>query len=131
MTASLEMLVEERLLIGGQLRNAAGDRTYENVNPATEEVVGRAADASADDMRAAIGAARTAFDDGVWAADPALRARCLRQLHEALLRHAPEIRATIRAEVGATEARSQHRSVRPGAGQPAVRRRPRREFRIR
>jgi aldehyde dehydrogenase (NAD+) len=28
----------------------------------------------------------------------------LRQLHEALLRHAPEIRATIRAEVGATEA---------------------------
>jgi aldehyde dehydrogenase (NAD+) len=104
MTTSLEMLVEERLLIGGELRNAAGDRTYENVNPATEEVVGRAADASADDMRAAIGAARTAFDDGAWAADPAFRARCLRQLHEALVKHAPEIRATIRAEVGATEA---------------------------
>jgi aldehyde dehydrogenase (NAD+) len=104
MTASLEMLIEERMLIGGQLRNAAGDRTYENINPATEEVVGRAADASAEDMRAAIGAARTAFDDGVWAADPAFRARCLRQLHEALLRHAPEIRAAVRAEVGATEA---------------------------
>ena len=104
MTASMEMLIEERMLIGGQLRGAAGDRTYENINPATEEVVGRAADASADDMRAAIGAARAAFDEGAWAADPAFRARCLRQLHEALLRHAPEIRATIRAEVGATEA---------------------------
>src|SRR4051794_6035025 len=104
MTASLEMLIEERLLIDGQLRCAAGDRTYENINPATEEVVGRAADASAEDMRAAIGAARTAFDEGSWATDSTFRAHCLRQLHEALLRHAPEIRAAIRAEVGATEA---------------------------
>ena len=48
MTASMEMLVEEQMLIGGQLRGAAGDRTYENINPATEEVVGRAADASAE-----------------------------------------------------------------------------------
>ncbi|OHV60587.1 aldehyde dehydrogenase family protein [Pseudofrankia sp. BMG5.36] len=96
------LFVEERLLIGGQLRPATGGRTYENVNPATEEVIGVAADATAEDMRDAIAAARAAFDEGTWASDVELRVRCLRQLHAALLRHAPELRETIRAEVGAT-----------------------------
>ncbi len=104
MTVQTEMLVEERLFIGGQLRQAAGGRTCPNVNPATEEVIGVAADATADDMLEAIGAARRAFDKGEWAADPQLRARCLRQLHEALLARAPAIREAIRAEVGATDA---------------------------
>ena len=103
MTAAEMILAEERLLIGGQLRPASGGRTYDNINPATEQVIGVAADATAEDMDAAIGAARAAFDEGSWAADPAARARCLRQLHEALIRHAPEVRAAIRAEVGATE----------------------------
>jgi aldehyde dehydrogenase (NAD+) len=104
MTTQADLLVEERLFIAGQLREAAGGRTYENINPATEEVVGIAADATADDMLGAISAARTAFDTGEWAADPAFRARCLRQLHEALLANAPAIRETVRAEVGATDA---------------------------
>lgn len=100
---SADLFAEERMLIGGQLRQATGARTYVNINPATEEVIGVAADATAEDMSAAIGAARSAFDDGSWAGDPAFRASCLRQLHAALLRHAPRLRATTRAEVGATE----------------------------
>jgi aldehyde dehydrogenase (NAD+) len=102
-TVQTELFVEERLFIGGQLREATGGRTYQNINPATEDVIGVAADATAEDMTAAIEAARTAFDEGEWAADPIFRARCLRQLHAALLKHAPAVRATIRAEVGATE----------------------------
>ena len=101
--AAEPMLIEERLYIGGALRPASGSRTFENVNPASEEVIGVAADGSAADMHEAIGAARDAFDRGEWARDHALRARCLRQLHQALERHAPEIRATLRAEVGACE----------------------------
>ena len=104
MTTRTELLVEERLYIGGKLREAAGGRTYENINPATEQVVGVAADATAEDMLEAIGAARAAFDQGDWAADPLFRARCLRQLHAALLANAPAIRETVRAEVGATDA---------------------------
>jgi aldehyde dehydrogenase (NAD+) len=103
-TTQAGLLIEERLYIGGQLREAAGGRTSPNVNPATEEVVGVAADATAEDMLDAIGAARAAFDDGKWAADAGFRARCLRQLHEALLANAPAIRETVRAEVGATDA---------------------------
>jgi aldehyde dehydrogenase (NAD+) len=38
---------EERLLIGGKLVEATGGATYENTNPATEAVIGTAADAGA------------------------------------------------------------------------------------
>ena len=98
-----EMFVEERLYIAGKLREASGGRTMENINPATEAVMGVAADADAADMDEAIGTARDAFDDGAWSSDPVFRANCLRQLHAALERHAGEIRATLRGEVGATE----------------------------
>ena len=43
---------EERLLIDGKLVEAEGGATYENINPANEEVIGVAADASKADLRA-------------------------------------------------------------------------------
>jgi aldehyde dehydrogenase (NAD+) len=92
---------EERMLIGGRLVPASGGGAFPNVNPATEAEIGVAADGTAADMDAAIGAARAAFDETGWAADPAFRARCLRQLQEALAKHAEELRATIVAEAGA------------------------------
>ena len=53
------------LLIDGKLvAGSAG--TFPTVNPATEEVLGTAADANADDMGRAIEAARRAFDDTDW-----------------------------------------------------------------
>ena len=76
---------EERLLIDGELVPAAGGATYETINPATEEVLGVAADATVDDARRAIAAARRAFDTTDWSRDHAFRVRCLRQLHQALL----------------------------------------------
>jgi aldehyde dehydrogenase (NAD+) len=98
-----DMLIEERLFINGKLRQANGGRTYPNINPATEEVIGQAADANAEDMLEAIGAAREAYDHTRWSQDHALRAKCLRELHAALVKNASGIRAAIRAEVGATE----------------------------
>ena len=82
---------EERLLIDGKLVDAADGATFENVDPATEEVLGVAADGTAADMDAAIAAARRAFDETDWSTDVAFRVRCLRQLHEAL--RAPRRRA--------------------------------------
>jgi len=91
---------EELLLIDGRLVTAADEGWFENVNPATEEVLGVTADATDADMDRAIGAARRAFDQTNWAADPAFRVRCLRQLQEALMRHADELRAVVVAEGG-------------------------------
>ena len=52
------------LLVDGELRPAKGGGTFITSNPATEEVLGSAADGTAEDMDSAIGAARAAFDDG-------------------------------------------------------------------
>jgi aldehyde dehydrogenase (NAD+) len=92
---------ERRMLIDGRLVEAAGGRTYPNVNPATEEEIGRVADATAADMDAAIAAARRAFDETDWSTNLPLRLRCLRQLQEALAKRREELRPQIVAEVGA------------------------------
>ncbi|HNJ69082.1 MAG TPA: aldehyde dehydrogenase [Microthrixaceae bacterium] len=89
------------VLVDGTLRPATGGGTFETSNPATEEVLGVAADGTAADMDAAIAAARAAFDAGTWAGDAALRARCLRQLRDALVAHGEEMRDLTTAEVGA------------------------------
>lgn len=91
---------EGRLLIDGKLRDATGGATFDNVNPATEQVIGVAADATGADMDAAIAAARRAFDTSSWSTDVALRTRCLRQLHAAFEKHAEDLRPTMVAEVG-------------------------------
>ncbi|MGK8524085.1 aldehyde dehydrogenase [Nocardia asteroides] len=89
-----------RLLIGGKLVEGA-DGVFATVNPATEEVLGLAADANAADLDAAINAARTAFDETAWSRDHAFRARCLEQLRTALRAHVEELRELTIAEVGA------------------------------
>ncbi|MCU1452286.1 MAG: Aldehyde Dehydrogenase [Acidimicrobiales bacterium] len=91
---------DERLLVDGKLVPARGGATFDNVNPATEQVIGVAADGTSEDMDEAIGAARRAFDATSWSSDVELRVRCVRQLREAFERHLEEIRATTVAEVG-------------------------------
>jgi aldehyde dehydrogenase (NAD+) len=91
---------EARLLIDGRLVAAQSGEVYDNVNPATEKVIGVAANAAGPDMDAAIGAARRAFDTTEWSTDLELRIRCLRQLRDGLTKHADEIKAAIVAEVG-------------------------------
>ncbi|WP_134738964.1 aldehyde dehydrogenase [Nocardioides sp. 503] len=89
-----------RLLVDGALVAASDAATYPILNPATGQVIGHAPDATAEDVDAAIAAARRAFDESGWSTDVALRVRCLRQLHQALLDHADDFRALTTAEVG-------------------------------
>ena len=91
---------ESRMLIDGKLVDAEDGRTYDNINPATEEIIGPVADASVGDMERAITAARRAFDETAWSTDGAFRAACLRQLHDALEKHKEDLRPQIVAEVG-------------------------------
>jgi aldehyde dehydrogenase (NAD+) len=91
---------EHRMLIDGKLTEAGTGETFENVDPATEEVIGQVADASPEDMERAIDAARRAFDETDWATNPDFRKRCLRQLRDALDRSREELRPQVVAEVG-------------------------------
>ncbi|MDE3205057.1 MAG: aldehyde dehydrogenase family protein [Acidobacteriota bacterium] len=89
------------MLIDGELVEAESGKRFDNINPATEEVLGPVADASATDMKRAIAAARRAFDETDWSANRSLRKRCLEQLHEAIDAEREELREELIAEVGA------------------------------
>ncbi|MCU1453241.1 MAG: Aldehyde Dehydrogenase [Acidimicrobiales bacterium] len=91
---------EPRMLIDGVLTEAASGATFDNVNPATEKVLGTTSDAGHEDMAAAIAAARRAFDETSWATDHDLRTTCLLQLQAALEGEREELRAELIAEVG-------------------------------
>ena len=92
---------ERQLLIDGELVDAADGAVFPTINPATEGVLGTAADAGPEDAAAAVAAARRAFDTTDWSRDHAFRAHCLRQLHEALTFRMEEMRSITVAEAGA------------------------------
>lgn len=91
--------VSELFIDGKMSAGSAG--TFPILNPATEEVLGVAADGDADDMSRAIDAARRAFDETDWSRNTALRVRCVRQLREAMQQNLEELRELTIAEVGA------------------------------
>ncbi len=99
--ALVPLAPETRNLIDGQLAAASNGNTFENVNPATEEVIGTTADGTKDDMLRAVAAARRTFDESDWANDAAFRAKCVRQLYEGLVAEKEQLRAIVVAEAGA------------------------------
>jgi aldehyde dehydrogenase (NAD+) len=52
--------------IGGKWLPAASGKTFETIHPATEEVICEVAEGDAEDVDAAVDAAREAFDNGPW-----------------------------------------------------------------
>lgn len=91
---------ESDLYIDGHLVAGGGGR-YPTINPATEEVLGTAANADSGDMDRAINAARRAFDDTDWSTNTEFRVRCIRQLQDTMREHIEELREITMAEVGA------------------------------
>ncbi len=86
---------ESRLYIDGRLRESSTGKTADNINPATEEVLGVCSDAGAEDMDEAIAAARRAFDTTDWSTNHDFRQHCLMQLHEALQEEKEDMRAEL------------------------------------
>lgn len=88
------------MLVDGHLVGAADGATFVNVNPATEQVIGHAPDATKDDLDRAIAAARRAFDTTAWSTDVAFRRHCLGQLQDALDGEREGLRSDLVSEVG-------------------------------
>lgn len=90
-----------RLYVDGQWVEPAAGR-YDVINPATEAVVGQAPDASAHQVRDAVGAARTAF--GSWSrTKPSERAEILHRIADLLDKRNDDLVPLIQAETGATQ----------------------------
>src|SRR5215510_2172400 len=58
---------ETQCLIGGKWQPAKSGKTFETINPATEEVIANVAEGDAADIDLAVKAARNAFENGPWA----------------------------------------------------------------
>ncbi|MCD9143485.1 aldehyde dehydrogenase family protein [Streptomyces albireticuli] len=93
------MIAHDGMYIDGDWRPAAGTDTIEVVNPADEQVIGTVPAGTAEDVDAAVRAARAALP-GWSATPPARRAEHLTALREALAARADEIAATVTAELG-------------------------------
>ncbi|MFH8661366.1 aldehyde dehydrogenase family protein [Streptomyces afghaniensis] len=93
------MKAYDGMYIGGAWRPAAGQDVIEVVNPADEQVIGTVPAGTAEDVDAAVRAARAALPD--WAATPpAERAARLAALRDVLVARADEIAETVTAELG-------------------------------
>ena len=86
-----------QLLIGGTWHHGQDGKTFDIVEPATSDVMARAAIASPADVDAAVTAARAAFERGAWIDAPAsARAKVLYKIAE-LIRSNVERLATLEA----------------------------------
>lgn len=94
------MLPEAKLYIDGVLRSAAGGKTYDNIGPWTGQAVGKAADASAEDVNAAIAAARRAFDETDWPTRHTYRHELLTRYRDLLVANRDKLVEIVRHEVG-------------------------------
>jgi aldehyde dehydrogenase (NAD+) len=84
-----------KMYIGGKWIESSTGHTLDSVNPYTQKVWATVPDASADDVKAAVTAARDAFDNGPWRqTTPQQRAAMLRKLGDLMARDAERM-ATI------------------------------------
>jgi len=76
------------------------DRISESLDPATGRPLGRYADAGEHEARAAVAAAKAAFENSLWSRDRQLRSRALREMGELFDTHAAELSRMISQENG-------------------------------
>ncbi|MFJ2132431.1 aldehyde dehydrogenase family protein [Streptomyces sp. NPDC087845] len=94
------MKAHDGMYIGGEWRAAAGTDTIAVVDPADEQVIAHVPAGTAEDVDAAVSAARAAFP--AWAATPpAERAARIAALRDVLVARRDEVAATVTAELGA------------------------------
>ncbi len=85
---------QTQCFIGGKWLPAASGKTFDTINPATEEVIAEVAEGDADDVDAAVDAAREAFDRGPWSTmDARDRGRLMNKLADLIEAEIDELAA--------------------------------------
>jgi aldehyde dehydrogenase (NAD+) len=95
--------MKSELYIDGKWTAGTGSETITVINPATEVAIGTVPQASVADVREAIRAARTAFDEGPWPRmSPQERSRVLTAMGEIMQRRRAELVDLNIVETGST-----------------------------
>jgi betaine-aldehyde dehydrogenase len=93
-------MAKARHWIGGAWVDSTRTRTV--INPSTSESIGEFFDGGLQEARAAVSAARRAFDTTAWSRDRKLRATALFELADRLSQNAEAIALTLSREMGKT-----------------------------
>lgn len=91
---ALPKIRQTGILIGDEFRPAVSGKTFQTINPATEEVICEVAEGDAADVDLAVHAARAAFETGPWSRiDARERGRLMNKLADLAERHLDELAA--------------------------------------
>lgn len=84
--------LQTKMLIDGKWRESTSGKTFETINPATEDVIAQVAEGDKADIDLAVKAARKAFDSGPWSrTDARDRGRMLYKLADLIEQHFDEL----------------------------------------
>jgi aldehyde dehydrogenase (NAD+)/gamma-glutamyl-gamma-aminobutyraldehyde dehydrogenase len=98
-----QIAIPKDAFIDGGWRPAMSGKVFDNVNPATGEVIGTVASCEAADVDLAVAAGRRAFDEGVWSrAAPEERKAVLLRLADLVRTHAEELAVLESIDSGKT-----------------------------
>ena len=82
----------KKMLIDGRWLSSVSGKTFEVVNPATEEVIAHVAEGDKEDIDLAVKAARQAFESGPWSAiTPSERGRMVSKIGDLILDNLDEL----------------------------------------
>jgi acyl-CoA reductase-like NAD-dependent aldehyde dehydrogenase len=99
MAIAEQILVRDKLYIGGEWVEPSGEGTIEVINPATEEVMGRVPEGTPADVDRAVAAARQAFE--TWSVTPLeVRAEACAGIAAKIAERSDELAALIASELG-------------------------------
>ncbi len=99
MAVATDTQVKDKLYIGGEWVDPAGDETIDVTNASTEEVMGRIPQGTPEDVDRAVAAARKAFE--TWSETPLVeRANLIRAVAAGVAARSDEIASTIAQELG-------------------------------
>jgi aldehyde dehydrogenase (NAD+) len=99
MAVAADVIVRDKLYIGGKWVEPASENAIDVINPATEEVVGRVPEGTPADVDRAVAAARTAFE--TWSQTPIeARAELCAGIAAKLAERSDELTALISTELG-------------------------------
>ena len=99
MAVATDAQVKDKLYIGGEWVDPAGDETIDVVNASTEEVMGRIPQGTPEDVDRAVAAARKAFE--TWSETPLVeRANLIRAIAAGVAARTDEIASTVAQELG-------------------------------
>ena len=103
------MIGPTQLLIAGKFRDARSGKTFQSINPATEEVLANVAEADAPDIDDAVKAARAAYNGKAWRNMGAReRSKLLWKLGDLILSNADELAMTESLDNGKPISESRH-----------------------